>query len=521
MIFSEVNELVDKKTGTYIWRVLFALLLAVMSFYLMYTVTYSDVIAVVVTILTSFIAGFFVFPSIRDYCLDYYREHPGQALLIFTWSEYLMYKLCRNNSGAAKLHSMLPDQVFVTLGYLLGGVALTLVFMTMVRCFGEILVELWNCLPKHVKTEYIIFSSIMSASVFLCFQFKPGWVTYNDMIYSADTQAVFSVYFSNPDICDVRHPLLGVVIYPIMILLQATNRIFVSEMHASMFLATGLQLVFIQVILWTGLMLYQLTKHEMIFHLYCCGNASMIYYMLLEKFQLCVFLLVLYVYLRVQRKTGSDKVYALAGGMMLTSYVVGLTELFDSSIPLLRRIYNSLRVLLCTLVVTIVSGRIHLLIHGWSDALMCMGGFKTKTSLGENVRAVLWMLQSMFAPLDVINDGVFFRWRDVTTGWSVCGIIIMILAILGFIRKRKDYFTQVAMVWFAFAWILIVAFQWDVIEAPLFNIVFYWAVLPLFISATDWIIERLKLNKYIVYGVFGMILAYSGALDVVSIHLAL
>jgi len=498
----------------------FAALMACMSFYLMKTASYGSWMAIIVTLIVGFTVAWFAYKHVRTYLLEFYRNHIGLAGIVLAWGLYTVYHMRKDNQTVAVSVTVLPTWIYGKIGYLAAGVGVGIVFMVVVRFIYELVTEIWAQLPQHIRKEYVIATVVYSAIVLVFFTTKMGWYTYFDAIYSADCSAVLGYFYGHPDLMDVRHPLFNMVSYPLNMLVLSVNRIFVPRAYDSMFNTIGLQMISIQLMLWSGLMIQRMTKHDFIFRLYCCCNAVMFYCLIVEKYQLSVFLLVLYVYLRSERKKGSDTALALTGGMMLTSYVIGIAELI-AHIPLKEKAKNVGRVIGWTALLAISGGYFLFFQTGLSGILYYKDRYDLQVSVAGRIRSVLWMLQSCFVPLNSFTEKYYIFWNDVTTGWSLVGVLILLIALIGAVRKWKKYSYQIAAAWFVFAWILFVVLNWSVVESPLFNIYFFWSIIMLFVAGVDWIIGKLRMNPRVVYSSMCVIFGIAGAIEFIHIHMML
>lgn len=108
---------------------------------------------------------------------------------------------------------------------------------------------------------------------------------------------------------------------------------------------------------------------------------------------------------------------------------------------------------------------------------------------------------------------VFFIQSMNTTNFNLIGIIIGVLAILGFALNRKDKFTQMAFVWCVFSFILLLVLGWGIDENGLLLYTFYfaWAFICLIVKGIEKLLKKYTKLKYIVYSliIFSMLLINS------------
>lgn len=491
---------------------MFAVLIAITSFYCMMTTDYRYLYAIGITVAVSLATGWFLYPRVYAYLMPYVREHIGSAILVFLWAEYTAYSMFLHNAHLAQERCILGPFLFRWWGYGIAGLGIWLVLLVAVRFLSELVTDVWRKLDGKIRREYLWFSVVLSTVVVICYCAKPGWYTFFDRIYSLDSGSLLGNLYGNPEFIEPPHPLYGIIGYPIATAIQGIGAVFVPRVYDTLFLAIGVQLVCVQAILWSGLLLQRMTKHAYIFRVYCCTNAVLLYSIALEKYQLAAFFVVLYVYLRIENRAGSDTAIVLSAGTMLTSAWIGILELLGTD-PVKEKGKRIGRILLWSVVLMIASGHF-LFFHQEVFYLFGMQReFAVDIPLLGRLQAVFWMIQSAFVPLNNVEDAGFVVWRDVTTGWSIIGIACFAIMIYGFLRKYRERLYQIAFAWVVLAFVLFVPLNWAVIETPLFNILFLWAILILLVEGMDGILKKMKLSAGVVYTIMSIICFVAFVLD--------
>ena len=491
---------------------IFAVLIAIMSFYCMMTTDYRYLYAILITVAVAVVAGWVLYPKVYAYLMPYMREHIGTAVLVFVWAEYMAYTTFLHNAHLAQERCILGPSLFRWWGYAISGIGIWFLILVAVRFLTEFVSDVWSKLDGAIRREYLWFSVVLSAVVVICYCVKPGWYTFFDRIYSLDSGSLLGNLYGNPEFIEPPHPLYGIVSYPITVAVQGIGALFVPQKFDTLFVAIGVQLICLQAILWSGLLLQRMTKHSYIFRLYTCTNAVLLYSIALEKYQLAAFFVVLYVYLRIENRAGSDTAIVLSAGTMLTSAWIGILELFGTN-PVKEKCKRIGRILLWSVVVMIVSGHF-LFFHQEVFYLLGMQQeFAVAVPMLGRLQAVFWMIQSAFVPLNAVEDAGFVVWKDVTTGWSLVGIAIFGLMLYGFLRKYRERLYQIAFAWVVLAFVLFVPLNWAVIETPLFNILFLWAILLLAVEGLDGILEKMKLSARAIYTIVPIVCVVAFLLD--------
>mgnify|MGYP006943367000 CR=1 FL=1 len=244
-----------------------------------------------------------------------------------------------------------------------------------------------------------------------------------------------------------------------------------------------------------------------------------------EKYQICVFLLVLYVYRLCRKERGAEPYLIAAVGTMPTSVFLFADELLikENIFQKLLRIGRTFAVGVMFLVCT---GRIHLLVPRiLLDEVSSMAqrfGLKS-LSIRECLNSFTNLVHGAFLGISSENSAGKYIWTDVLGKISLLGVIIFVFMVLGVIVSRKEHFTRLCAVWTVSAFVLFVGFQWSVHASPLFSIYFAWAFIPLFQKGLQFVIEKLHLKEKAVYtvlitAIFAGVLGMMGAALAISIH---
>lgn len=472
--------------------------------------------AILITALVSLATGWVLYPRVAAYVWPHYRDHIGAAGMLFLWAEYMAYHIFLHNAHFAQERCVLGASFFRWWGYAIAGIVIWLVLLVVARFATELITDIWNHMDGTLRKEYLAATVILSLVVVVCYCIRPGWYTFFDRIYSLDSGSLLGNLYGNPEFIEPPHPLYGIVGYPIAMAFQGLGELLVPQKYDTLFLAIGVQLVCLQSVLWSGILLQMLTKHKYIFGFYCCTNAALLYSIALEKYQIAAFFVLLYVYLRTEKRTGSDTAIVLAAGTMLTSAWIGILELFGKD-SLLEKCKRIGRILLWAVVLMIVSGHFLFFHQEVLYLFDVKGAFAEQVPVLGRVQAVFWMMQSAFVPLNAVEDRGFVTWAGVNSGWSIVGILIFTLMLYGFWRKRGEKLYQIALVWVALAFVLFVPLNWAVYETPLFNILFHWGIMLLAVEGIDGLIAKLHGNAKAVYVTISAICLVTFLMDFIYI----
>lgn len=366
----------------------------------------------------------------------------------------------------------------------------------------EWLIDFWHALDRWDKKAYMIATIISFLTIIMAYRANANWYLQYDKVYSLDSGWCFENILPKATYYDIRHPILSMVTFPIWAVVSTVVNLIVPGNLVVIVIAIIVQMINAQLLILIGLQLKMLTKNKLVFIIYMLSFPTILYTMFFEKYQLCVFLMVLYVFTICHKKEKSIPSLIAATGVMPTSCVIGMAELLTSD-KWIEKVKKVLKILTIALITLICLGRGHIIEHGLTEIQEKRQGFSNKTyTISEKVIATTKMIQNCFIALPsstTVKENTYW-WEGLESKISMVAIIIMGTIIVGMIRNRKNLFVKISSVWIIFSFVLFVIFNWSTQETPLFTIYFSWAMIPLFIMGLDFMLEKVKANPKIVYG---------------------
>lgn len=344
------------------------------------------------------------------------------------------------------------------------------------------------------KIFFIVSMLIITlVSVIWYSRFSPNIIE-DDILYSIDSNYVASNMMTRLTwSLDFRHVFFSVLLLPFQFIYSVINKVLLlPEMSYYIYLVieNGLFLVL------TSIMLSKLTNSKMIKYLYMCSFPVMLFSVIIEKFQFCVFLLVLFVYARMKaNEEKSVENLALIGaiGSITTSAVFGIWSNREKG---MEKIKSWLYLVIVFLTVSIGLGKLGVL----ETVFNFLQSSSSEVSIVNRFYGLTEMLAScILAPLYVIRDGIFI-WQNEANYLNILGLIIFLFCFITFFLNRKMKIAQISFSWFCFAIILFLVMNWYCNEAPLFNLYFSWAVLVLIVLGVNKIISSIRIKKIICVG---------------------
>ncbi len=365
------------------------------------------------------------------------------------------------------------------------------------------LTELWQQTDPLTRRLYLIATAVLSGLVLLLYLTNASWYTQFDKVYSIDSGFCTKSIFPKLYYYDIRHPVMSVFTFPIHAILRTLTEWIAPAGLADALTAVFLQLINLQFLLLSGLIMTRLAGSRHLFPMWLVSLPFLLFSAFFEKYQICIFFLLLYASCLCGKKQRGEGALIASAAAMPTGIFLFADELFIREKPL-KKLLRLLRTFAAGVMFLVCSGRIHLLIpHILLDEVKTMAerfGLKS-LSIGECLNSFTNMVQGAFLGISSEIGNGKYLWIDVLGKLSLLGVLITAVMAVGIVVGRKQHFLRICTVWTAAALVLFVGVQWSVHASPLFSVYFAWAFLPLFQKGLQWGIERLKLKESVVYGV--------------------
>lgn len=503
----EKKMIFDKKAVKYVKpisiaaRILIAISFAVLAFYQL--IEYKP-LYIIYTVLAASIFGFlFVKQTEKEFIL-YARTHVlslGVQLLAALFIIRAIH-LEKNYANTDMVFHLLPSLSvrFFRFRWLILALPALFYLLSWVwrKAFGFIS-DFWRELEESERKLYFRLTVISALVVFIGYMVNSWWFLQYDIVYSIDSGFCFNDLFPRFSYYDIRHPAIVILTFPIWAIIHTVLRWFVPSQLFTILCASCIQIINVQALLLVGFIIGKMSGKKWTLLLYLASFSVLLYTMYLEKYQIAVALLVLYVYQTARNKDASTNL-VLAAGAMPTSAFLYLAELFLKK-PIKCKRKDLLKTLVIGISVLICSGRIRLLnistLYLEVSEMAKTFGMK-EFPIKNCIFSLTKMIHGIFLPLSSTRETVYI-WTDILNTPSVIGLIIVAIAVLGAFVSNKKPFMRLCTVWMGIAIILFCIFQWSVHESPLFSIYFAWAVIPLFQAGFQYIIEKFHWKEHIAY----------------------
>lgn len=338
------------------------------------------------------------------------------------------------------------------------------------------LVGAWCLFAMLIIMTYLCTQAFYGADV-------NGWRYNFDLIYSSDSgylvqQDVFRNVGAEQN--DLRQPLFGVFAMPFCQAAYLLSRVlfFLPSSYVTVSQILQMLLFLVAVVLLARMMELQGAEKALFLGLLCVSYPVLIFALTAEQYLFAVSYLILLLYLQ-KEPVAQSTAYIAATGSLLTSGIWFPLVTWDRNV----KQFVKKTALLCGAFfgVMILSGRLTTFL----DIPTYIEGYGYYA--GGNVPLLSKLMQyvnfagaCLLAPASGVD---FTTYRHVSwqmlpvTGWSVVGILVILLALGGILLSFKDRFTRLCAVWLAFSFLLLGLVGWGTIDngLMLYSLYFGWA----------------------------------------------
>lgn len=235
--------------------------------------------------------------------------------------------------------------------------------------------------------------------------------------------------------------------------------------------------------------------------LYCSSFPFILFSIAVEQYVAAVFWLLLFLHSYFYSKENQEFAMAFSGGTLLTSFFF-LPWLFSKDNDKQGNLLTWVRTAAWFLLFTGVFMQMSKLFDMFSSLKDFVKFTGVKLTLAEK----LYQYTGFFKGLLIMPEsyegyavGVEgstnhpFGWQlTVPQGISIFGIIVLVLAVIGFILNRKDRFSQMCISWVGFSFVLLFLLGWGTAENGLilYSLYFSWAFIVLIFKGLEKAFKR-------------------------------
>lgn len=398
---------------------------------------------------------------------------------------------------------------FVLLCCLFCSIAIFFVLMYLINIINDIVKEVLPLAAFEKKYFIIVFSMSVFAILYFYQRANGQWAGL-DLVYQNDAIFLYDHYYPvfsfgydfDWDIGNggIRHPLATLITFPIYVIVSVVSIVFffVPNITAILYAMTNVILL-----IFTAVLLVRVTNNKWLFPIFTLINPFMFYMIFLEKYQMAVFLAVLFMYLVKNKscKTNQGTVLIASSGIMITSAFCGFA--YGEEKKLKNRFKEYIVIFSTFLLVLIGTGRISYLLNFMylkeQNYLMFFKGTRF-----EKICSYSNMIVSCFVPIPYEATEKNLSWSTYNTRFNYLSIIILALIIIAFVKHYKRIEVKIFMLWIILSFLQFLLGS----NSPLFNLYYAWAFVPMTLLGMETLIKNKKVIN-ISYVILAIILFYS------------
>lgn len=397
----------------------------------------------------------------------------------------------------------------------------------------------FSSLEKNEKYYLIISSTILALGIIILYSLTSvfyatklnGEIQTFDVIYSSDTgaHALLNSYLNvNSVENDLRQPLFAVFSFPFAIIAYMIGNLFNSFGNGYFIIIGIIQAFLMNVICIILGRLLNLQKIEKTLFLmfYTVTYPFILFAFNLEQYVFGIFWLFCFLYSYIQNKKGNKFCFVAAVGSLVTNGF--LFPLLTTGKKIKQWFLDFFYTGISFVSAIIVFGQFPVILNiftGSSHIASYMSGENTIFNL--LCQYSTFVKNCFIAPINTITEerlGHLSFQLPPATSLSIIGIIIFVLAIIGFVINRKDKFAKICMTWISFSAVLLIFLRYGTRENGLILYSFYfsWAFVSLIFLFFKKILQKkpkLLIILFVCLIITLTVLNINGLLDLVNFGL--
>lgn len=338
---------------------------------------------------------------------------------------------------------------------------------------------------------------------------------HGDIIFTTDTQALIGddaynniCYFEN----DIRQPLFSIVSIPFTILPRLISDITFEEIYPTLLAIVHGVILFTTIILLEKLMKLKGCTRLIFMILLTITYPTLLFAINLEQYVIPVFYLITFIYMSINNIKDKDILYIISTGSMLTSGI--FFPLLGEKGNLKQSIKNIFITFLKTVVIFIISAKILFFLPSnlekqvdsisrftgskvsFTDRINMYTNFTSATTIAPEIEIV----NEDFANQTLSLNGNIYRidaqnYRVVqanTKDFNAFGLVVFMLATLGFALNRKNTFSKICFAWILFSVALLPILGYGAYEDGfiLYTYYFSWAFVCLIFKLVEKLLSK-------------------------------
>ena len=535
MKYVEIKESIDKfwQTESLLKRLFFVVFVLLFSFSLtIYTVQHIIIgpyyqQSILVTALSSLlIGGWFCRKPIKE-VLELSVKRPYVLLLFTIWVLFIQYYTFRNKNELSRANLLeLSGKVdlFSLAWYLFAGLSLLFFLMWFYKRIGGSICSVYTGVKRKDVVLLLIVVAIYALIISVLYLTCPNMYNQLDNVYSNDSRWVVEGIFSDVNYYDLRHPIMSELFFPIWAGLNGFLKLLGVNSYRLPTAIIFIQIINVFCIFTVAVALGKLTKNRYVTIMYILSMPSLLYCLTLEKYQIPLLFIVLYVYDYFNERNNSGIFLVTTVGLNPVFGMLWCNELINNKLALKIRIKRLIVYAASLILVLIGTGRgllffmDNLLLQFDRETLFFRSGvFSVREKLigicNLHNNCVLALDSYITEPYLWLGDGVSMKisytWLGVNQSISIVGILIILITLLGIWAGRKEQLYRLCGLWISIVPLfMFLVMNLSPFETPLYSIFFSWSLIPLFVKGIEQIVALFRVSRNGIYVMLCCIIAF-------------
>lgn len=345
-----------------------------------------------------------------------------------------------------------------------------------------------------------------------------------NLLYTFDTQFLLDMdVYNNINAVgnDIRQPFFAIFSLPFTILPRFISSITFAEIYPFLIAIVQGFIVFVSIILLEKMMKLKGISKLLFIIFMCVTYPTLLFLFNMEQYVIHVFYLIVFIYMSINNIKDKDMLFIMASGTLVTSGIffplLGEKNNFKQSIK------NIFFTFLKFVAILIISSKVLILMpdHLKLKADIFSDFYGETLSFNDRVNMYTnFALNTVIAPKVEVNNSILATQMMISDDYkyhlvaynpainqtnnkeiNVFGVIILAMAIVGFILNRKDSFSKICFVWLLFSFVLlpIIGYGADENGFILYSYYFSWAFVCLIFKLFETLFKNHSKIKNVVY----------------------
>jgi len=329
-----------------------------------------------------------------------------------------------------------------------------------------------------------------------------------DVVYTTDSaNLVATNAYSNVNASenDIRNPLFGLFSMPFAIGALILSRVLFFIPNSYIIIVNIIQVLLLLVSIIIIARMLQLSGVSKIFLLVICTATYpvLLFSLNMEQYIFSLFWLIILLNTYLQKSENKDHYYIAATGSLLISGAMLPLLLESKSIKKSLNDLTSMGIKFFAIIT--LFGQLPLFMNAASSINRLTRFAGTTLPFSDRVLQYFNFISSCFVKPDAEVNTIAYSHASYqlapVINLNTIGIILFLIAVLGYILNYRNRFAQICMWWVVFSFLILCVVGWGTLENGLilYTLYFLWAYVSLVFLAIEKLPSKLKIVRYSLY----------------------